>query len=118
MKNIPANNLNCCEDVIKCVFELNESDIQTYKKLKKTGKTRADDLAEIIGKDRSTVYRSLQKLTCCGVCSKHTKKIDKGGYYHIYHCNDLKETKQKLEKHIDSWYNQMKQTLKNLDKIK
>lgn len=109
------NKLTCCEDVIKCVFELNESDIQTYKKLKKIGKTRADDLAKKIGKDRSTIYRSLQKLTCCGICSKQTKIIDKGGYYHTYQCNDIGETKQRLEKHIDNWYKQMKQTIKNLE---
>jgi len=117
MKNISINKLSCCEDVIKCVFELNESDIQIYKKLKENGKTRADKLAKKIGKDRSTVYRSLQKLTCCGICSKQTKIIEKGGYYHTYQCNDIKETKQRLEKQINDWYKQMKKTLNHLEEI-
>jgi len=117
MKFIQPNNPIYCEDVIKCVFDLNNLDITVYKKLRKTGVKRADDLAKKIGKDRSTIYRSLQKLTCCGICTKQTKNIDKGGYYHTYKCNDIKETKQKLENCIDNWYKQMKQTIKNLEDV-
>jgi len=110
-----TNKPSCCEDMIRCVFDLNDLDIQIYKKLKKKEEVRADLIAKEIGKDRSTVYRSLQKLTCCGICDKHTKKIEKGGYYHTYKCNDILKTKQNLEKCIDNWYKQMKQTLKKIE---
>lgn len=116
MKFIQPNKPVCCDDVIKCVFDLNDLDIIIYKKLSKAGEVRADELGEELGKDRSTVYRSLQKLTCCGICIKQTKNIDKGGYYHTYKINNIKKTKERLEKCIDDWYKQMKQTLKNLEK--
>ena len=75
-----------------------------------------DELAKKIEKDRSTVYRSLQRLTCCNLCLKETKNIDKGGYYHIYRCNEISKAKKELEECIDKWYHQMKNTLKQFDK--
>jgi len=117
MKFIRSSNKICCDDVIKCVFDLNNLDIDVYNKLKKFGEMRADELAKKIEKDRSTVYRSLQRLTCCNLCLKETKNIDKGGYYHKYKCNDINEAKKELEKCIDKWYHQMKNTLKQFDKL-
>jgi len=117
MKFIQPKKDICCEDVLKCVFDLNKLDIKIYKILKKNREVRADSIAKKIGKDRSTIYRSLQKLTCCGICLKKTKKIDSGGYYHVYITNDIDFTKKKLEKCIDDWYYQMKETLKHFEEI-
>jgi predicted transcriptional regulator len=110
----PYENI-CCNDVLKCVFDLNNLDIDVYNKLKKFGEMRADELAKKINKDRSTIYRSLQKLTCCNLCLKVTKNIRKGGYYHIYRCNELGEAKKDLEECIDKWYEQMKNTVKEIE---
>lgn len=115
MKSIKSYENICCEDVIKCVFDLNSLDMTVHRNLKKMGETRADDLSKILDKDRSTIYRSLQKLTCCGICTKNTKTIETGGYYHTYKHNDDKKTKEALEKCIDNWYKQMKDTIKNLE---
>ena len=115
MKFIQPTQKICCNDVIQCVFNLNDLDITTYKKLKEVGESRADELAKKINKERSTVYRSLQKLTCSELCIKETKTIDSGGYYHTYKCNDNKKTKEKIEKCIDDWYIKMKETLKEID---
>ena len=115
MKFIKSYNNICCDDVIKCVFDLNNLDIDVYNKLKKLGEIRADELAKKIDKDRSTVYRSLQKLTCCNLCIKETKNISKGGSYHIYKCNDVNKAKKELEECIDKWYQQMKNTLKEIE---
>lgn len=115
MKFIKSYNNICCDDITRCVFDLNNLDMEVYNKLKKFGEMRADELAKKIGKDRSTVYRSLQKLTCCNLCSKETKNISKGGYYHIYRCNDIRDAKKELEKCIDEWYHQMKNTVKGFE---
>ena len=109
-----SNNL-CCNDVMQCIFNLNLQDLEIFNKLKKTGEQRADELAKNIGKDRSTIYRSLQKLTCCNMVIKKTNKISTGGYFHTYICNDIKKTKKELEKCIDKWHKQMKDTIKNLN---
>ena len=115
MKITDTNNYNTCEDIIKCIFELNELDIKVYKILQKTGEIRADEIAKELKKDRSTIYRSLQKLTCSKIIIKKTKNIEKGGYYHTYSCKDNNTTKQELEKCINNWYKQMKNTIKELE---
>ena len=80
----------CCDDIIRCVFDFNDLDLNVYKKLKEEGESRADDLSQKLKKERSTVYRSLQKLTSCGLCIKKTNKITTGGYYHTYSSIDIK----------------------------
>ena len=64
-----------CEDAVRCIFNLKELDITILRELKKQKNIRADELACILHKERSTVYRSLQKLTRCGLCQKKTKTI-------------------------------------------
>ena len=64
-----------------------------------------------INKERSTVYRSLQKLTNCGLCLKQTKTIPTGGYYHIYVINQTDIVKEHLESCLDEWYHHMKTVL-------
>lgn len=104
-----------CTDVLQCVFELNKLDFNIYKTLKIVGEARADVLANKMKRERSTVYRSLQKLTSCGLCMKKTKTIESGGYYHIYSCNNPKQVKKEIESCIDEWYKQMKKTLKDFE---
>lgn len=115
MKFINEKEITCCDDVIKCIFDLNKLDVKVYKKLKQTGEIRADELAKKLNKDRSTIYRSLQKLTCSGLITKNTKTITSGGYYHTYQCNDMKEVKENLEQCINNWHIKMKNTIKELE---
>ena len=110
----PSENM-CCDDVLSCVFDFNGLDLDVYKKLREVGESRADDLAQKINKERSTVYRSLQKLTSCGLCIKKTNKIATGGYYHTYSRIDIKLAKKKVESCIDDWYRSMKEAIKMFD---
>ena len=114
MKFIRSFENICCEDIIKCVFDLNVLDLNVYKKLKETGESTVDTLTKKLKKERSTIYRSLQKLTLCGLCIKKTNTIDTGGYYHTYLCTDVKLAK-KIESCIDTWYKSMKEMIKLLD---
>ena len=84
MKRIKNYENICCKDVLQYVFDLNSLDLEVYKKLKEEKESRADELAKKLGKERSNVYRSLQKLTFCNLCTKKTKTIETGGYYHLY----------------------------------
>lgn len=105
----------CCDDVIQSIFELNTLDLEVYKILKETGELRADALTKRMDRERSTIYRSLQKLTSCGLCTKTTKTIETGGYYHTYSCNDVKLIREKIESCIDEWYKQMKKILQDFE---
>ena len=106
----------CCNDIIQCIFDLNHLDIEIYKELQKTKEVRPQTLTKQLKKERSTIYRSLQKLTCAGLCTKKTKTIDSGGYYYIYICKNPKEIQDNMENCIDEWYKKMKKTIKELKK--
>lgn len=114
MKFIGTSKNICCNDVIKCVFDLNDLDMHIYKILKEHKESAATEIAKLLKKERSTVYRSLQRLVCCGLCNKKTKTLEKGGYYHVYSTITKKETKDKIEGCIDDWYNKMKNTLRKI----
>jgi predicted transcriptional regulator len=115
--NIIKNYENiCCNDVLQYVFDLNSLDLEVYKKLKELKQSRADDLAKKLGKERSNVYRSLQKLTFCNLCTKTTRTIETGGYYHLYTFKNAKEVRKDIESCIDDWYNHIKQILKDFEK--
>ena len=116
MKLIKDYKNICCKDILKYVFDLNISDLEVYKKLKEVKESRADELAKKMGKERSTIYRSLQKLASCNLCTKTTMKIKTGGYYHIYSYNYEKEVREDLESCIDKWYNHIKQILQDFEK--
>ena len=100
-----------CKDLVQCAFSLNEFEVEVYNRLTEVGAKRADDLADLMGKDRSTVYRALQKLMACGMCFRETKSIERGGYYHVYRAISRDELKQKLEHCVDDWHARMQQLL-------
>lgn len=114
MKVMDTSKTLQCDDAVKCVFNLNVLDINVYNSLKSLGKARADELADYLNKERSTVYRSLQKLTKCGMCIKKTEKIKKGGYYHIYMCSENKDIRINAERCLDEWYHSIKKTLSQI----
>jgi predicted transcriptional regulator len=110
----PEQNI-CCDDVIQCIYNLNQLDLLVFNYLRTNGCSRTDTIAKKLKKERSTVYRSLQRLTCCGLCIKKTKTIKQGGYYHVYQCAKSNTTKKQINKCIDEWYRTMKNTIKKLE---
>lgn len=105
-----------CEDVMRCLFNLNELELALYLKLVKEGPQRSDDLAKKVGKDGTTVYRALQKLIACGISFRETKTIDRGGYYHVYSAVNPEIVKKKIKDCIEQWNTSMKKALEEFDK--
>ncbi len=114
MKHLPTDENICCNDVIQYIFDLNKLDIEIYQILKKIKKTRPQTLSKKLSRERSTIYRSLQKLTKAGLCIKKINKIKTGGYYYTYEINNSEKIKKNLEHCIENWYKKMKDTLQEL----
>jgi predicted transcriptional regulator len=104
-----------CKDVLQCIFDLNQHDIAILNILKENGELRVQKLANQLNKDRSTIYRSLQKLTSCGICNKKTHHLPKGGHYHTYECTDIEHVRKKMKSCINQWYENMQDTLTKLE---
>jgi predicted transcriptional regulator len=104
-----------CEDIMQCFFNLNELDIRIYMNLVDEGPKRSDDLAKKVGKDGTTVYRSLQKLISCGICFRETKTLARGGYYHIYTAVEPEVLKKKIQDCVKQWNINMNKALNEFD---
>ena len=59
-----------------------------------------EELAKKVDRDKSTVFRSLQKLVDLGICNKETKTLKEGGYYHAYSGIDIESFKMETEKRV------------------
>jgi len=111
----PFGNISDCKDIVQCAYSLNDFEIDVYKGSLAHGPIRADDLADIMGRDRSTVYRALQRLLTCGMCYRETRSLDKGGYYHVYTGISKDELKAKLERCVEDWTRRMREALDRFD---
>ncbi|MGA9189045.1 MAG: helix-turn-helix domain-containing protein [Methanosarcina sp.] len=104
-----------CEDVVKCVLGLKSLDVEAYKALLMHGPLTAEKLGEILNRERSTAYRSLQNLIACRIVYRETQSIESGGYYYEYVATEPQEMKQLVKKNVDEWYNQMNELIEKMD---
>jgi len=104
-----------CRDIVKCLYRLTDFELAIYKRLVKQGPQKADDLVPALKKDRSTVYRALQKLVASGLAFRDTKTIERGGYYHVYSAVAPESLKEKLHKCADDWFENMNAAIEDFD---
>lgn len=102
--------------MLKCVWNLSKHDLKLYKILLGK-KMRADELAKIVGKDRSTVQRSLKRLLECMMIEREKRLLEDGGYYYIYRGLPVNEIKERLRICIDRWYEEMREMVEKLDEF-
>ena len=69
-----------------------------------------DEVSKEMDRDRSTTFRSLQKLVSLGLVVKDTKTIKDGGYFHVYSAVDRDTFKRETERRV-------KELQKSLDRL-
>jgi predicted transcriptional regulator len=106
-----------CTDIVKCIYGLSDFELLIYRRLVKEGPLKADDLAPSMKKDRSTVYRALQKLVAAGLAFRETKTIERGGYFHVYTAVHPSQLKVKLHKCADDWFENMRSAIEDFDLV-
>lgn len=99
-----------CADMLCRLLDLNDLDLQIYRLLIQ-GPQCARDLAEQVGKDRSTVHRSLQRLTDSGLCQRQRYPVEGGGRLFRYAAVPPEEVQQRIRACLDTWYQRMEQAL-------
>ncbi|MBI0583390.1 MAG: helix-turn-helix domain-containing protein [Methanomassiliicoccus sp.] len=112
-KSISA--ISSCRDIIQCAYNLNDLEVEVFRAASRQGPWRADELADQMGKERSTVYRALQKLISCGMCVRETRSMEKGGYYHVYSAIPHDVLRGRLELCVEEWSKRMKDVLARFD---
>jgi predicted transcriptional regulator len=97
------------------MYNLSDMDMEALRLLLAEGPFKAEDLAERLERDRSTVYRSLQKLVSCQVISKETRSLDRGGYFHVYAAVPKDVLRERLEHCIQEWHSRVSTLLDRFD---
>ncbi len=95
--------------ILACLFDLSPLDIDVYNYLD-SRKNREGEVAEIarrIGRDRSAVQRSLQKLVSLDLCQR-VKVSGRGrGYKYVYKLYPNSEIKRRMIDMVEYWRNEL-----------
>ena len=97
-------------DLLCCAFGLRSSEIDTYFSLISGPKT-VEQITDIIGKDRSTVQRVLNKLHKKNLVERVTHYIERGGYYYEYSAKSTEDVREEILAQLDEWYEATKSFL-------
>ena len=91
-----------CADLLSCFLDLNDLEVRLfYTVIARSGIT-LDELADSLGKDRSTVFRNLQKLVSLGIIYKDMFSLDHGGRIARYFPNDISEIRRVVEDRVNN----------------
>ena len=101
-----------CDDVIKCIFNLTQTDLNILNTLSEKKDLSASDVASSVKKDRSTAHRSLEKLVSCGLCYKERKSGKPRGYINVYRRIPDGKIYKKADENLDKCYAKVKAVLR------
>ncbi|GAB6878397.1 helix-turn-helix domain-containing protein [Halorubrum gandharaense] len=101
-----------CEGLLECFHGLKELDKECFRMLVETEEPlTVDEIAEKVDRERSTAYRSIQRLLQTGFIQKEQINYEQGGYYHVYKPTDPDEIADDMQRMLNDWYAQMGQLI-------
>jgi predicted transcriptional regulator len=93
-----------CKYLLGCLFGIKEIDNKCYQYISgQDEKVRNQDIVNYLGKDKSTVHRSLKRLEEAGLIEKEKETYDRGGYEYHYYQRDVRKVRDEMEVTIDKW---------------
>ena len=104
-------SFNKPSDLLCCAFGLRNSELDVYFSLISGPKT-VEQIAERIGKDRSTVQRVLNKLHTKKLAKRDKHQIERGGYYYEYSAEESEIVRDQILGQLEDWYQATKSFLK------
>jgi predicted transcriptional regulator len=101
-----------CEGLLECVHGLKELDKEIFRVLtERSEPLTVDEIAEAVDRERSTAYRSVQRLVHSGFVQKEQVNYEQGGYYHVFRPTDADEIADDMQRMLNDWYAKMGQLI-------
>lgn len=101
-----------CEGLLECIHGLKELDREVYLTLiNADGGLTVDEIADKVDRERSTAYRSIQRLVQNGLAQKEQINYQSGGYYHEFHPTDPDKVAEEMQRMLNDWYAKMGQLI-------
>ena len=112
MANLFTKGFENPSDLLCCAFGLRSTEIDTYFALVSGPKT-VKQIASLIGRDRSTVQRVIQKLVKKGLIEGEERTFDRGGTYNVYCAISPDEVRGEILARLERWYEETRRFLLN-----
>lgn len=97
-----------CEGLMECIYGFTELDKQIYFTLIELDEPLSiDEIADEVDRERSTAYRSIQRLMRHGFLRQEQVNQENGGYHHVYSAADPGEIADKMQRKLNDWYAQV-----------
>lgn len=101
-----------CEGLLECFHGLKEIDKEVFSLLNESeSPLTVDEIGEQIDRERTTAYRSVQRLLQAGFIQKDQINYEQGGYYYVYEPRDAEAIAQELQRTLNDWYAKMGQLI-------
>ncbi|WP_121745021.1 helix-turn-helix domain-containing protein [Natronorubrum halophilum] len=101
-----------CEGLLECIHGLKQLDKECFRALVESDEPLTiDGVAERVDRERSTAYRSIQRLLQSGFIQKEQINYDQGGYYHVYYPTDSTQVANDMQRLLNDWYAKMGQLI-------
>ena len=101
-----------CEGLLECIHGLKELDKEIFRVLtERSEPLTVDEVAEAVDRERSTAYRSIQRLVQSGFVQKEQVNYEQGGYYHVFRPTDADEVADDMQRMLNDWYAKMGQLI-------
>ena len=92
------------EDILKCSFGLNKTEIAIMKfLLEEKEELTIEEIMKKISRDRTTIQRGVKRLFEKDLIKRRQINLDKGGYVFIYSSKPKAELKDKVFKIFESF---------------
>jgi len=105
-----------CESLLECFHGLKRLDKECFQALVDADEPlTVDEIAEAVDRERSTAYRSVQRLLQTGFIQKDQVNCDQGGYYHIYSPTDPSAVASDMQRLLNDWYAKMGQLIQEFE---
>jgi len=105
-----------CEGLLECFHGLKPLDRECFQMLMGTDEPlTVDEIADRVDRERSTVYRAVQRLLQAGLVQKEQVNYDQGGYYHVYLPADPDQMADDMQRMLNDWYAKMGQLIQEFE---
>jgi predicted transcriptional regulator len=105
-----------CESLLECFHGLKELDKECFHVLVAAdGPLTVDEIADAVDRERTTAYRSVQRLLQTGFIQKDQVNYDQGGYYHVYSPADPSAVADDMQRLLNDWYAKMGQLIQEFE---
>ena len=105
-----------CEGLLECFHGLKQLDRECFRALVRAEEPlTVDEIAEAVDRERSTAYRSVQRLLQAGFIQKEQINYEQGGYYHVYSPTDPSKIADDMQRMLNDWYAKMGQLIQEFE---